>query len=315
MFCIRQTYLLNYLLYLLTYSLTHSHTHLLTLLTYFLTNLLTYSLTHSHTHLLTLLTYFLTNLLAHLLTHSLITYLLTYSLEQSPSWETNRFSTSQEIPHILWNPNVRYRIQKCLPPISILSQLDPAHIHTVFVIHQWQKCGFNMPVYRLHRVQEIHVIWLAGTLQFYNVSGVSSLIAERFVSFLHSRMPPRCSSEKVWSCAVVGHCTLLGKIFFESNLIWSCLFSGLTNETRLPCRYLAAAAVSTIVGRSTLADSGLHFLWNIDHSLVIWVMIGYRKRLLYCDWWREKTFSYVWTGSNFAVILTRQFEDQLSLSK
>ena len=66
----------------------------------------------------------------------------------------------------------------------------------------------------------------------------------------------------------LGHCTLLGKIFFESNLIWSCLFSGLTNETRLPCRYLAAA-VAAIVGPSTLADSGLHFVWNIDHSLVI----------------------------------------------
>jgi hypothetical protein len=31
-------------------------------------------------------------------------YLLTYSMEQSPSWEDNCFSASQEIPHILWNP-------------------------------------------------------------------------------------------------------------------------------------------------------------------------------------------------------------------
>jgi hypothetical protein len=29
-------------------------------------------------------------------------YLLTYSMEQSPSWESNRFSASQEIPRILW---------------------------------------------------------------------------------------------------------------------------------------------------------------------------------------------------------------------
>ena len=33
-------------------------------------------------------------------------YLLTYSMEQSPSWEANRFSDSQEIPHILWNPKI-----------------------------------------------------------------------------------------------------------------------------------------------------------------------------------------------------------------
>ena len=32
--------------------------------------------------------------------------LLTNSMEQSPSWEAKRFSASQEIPRILWNPKV-----------------------------------------------------------------------------------------------------------------------------------------------------------------------------------------------------------------
>jgi hypothetical protein len=30
--------------------------------------------------------------------------ILTYSMEQSPSWEANRFSASQESPQSLWNP-------------------------------------------------------------------------------------------------------------------------------------------------------------------------------------------------------------------
>jgi hypothetical protein len=53
--------------------------------------------------------------------------LLTHSIEQSPSWEANRFSASQEIPRISWKPKVHNRIQKSLPPVRIFSQFDPVH--------------------------------------------------------------------------------------------------------------------------------------------------------------------------------------------
>ena len=56
--------------------------------------------------------------------------LLTYSMVQSPSWESNWFATSQEIPRISRNPKVHYRTHKRPPPVSILGQPNPVHIPT-----------------------------------------------------------------------------------------------------------------------------------------------------------------------------------------
>jgi len=53
-------------------------------------------------------------------------------MEHIPSWPANWFSASQEIPRILWNPKIHYRINKCPPPVPMLSQLDSVHAPTFY---------------------------------------------------------------------------------------------------------------------------------------------------------------------------------------
>jgi len=57
-------------------------------------------------------------------------YSVTYSIEPSPSWEANQFSTSQEFPRILSYPNTHCRIYKFPPPLPILSQINPVNSPT-----------------------------------------------------------------------------------------------------------------------------------------------------------------------------------------
>jgi hypothetical protein len=55
-------------------------------------------------------------------------------MEPSPSWAAANYAATQELHSILWNPTVHYCVHNSTPLAPILSQIDPAHTISFYLI-------------------------------------------------------------------------------------------------------------------------------------------------------------------------------------
>jgi hypothetical protein len=119
---------------------------------------------------------------------TLYSFILTHSMEQRSSWEANRFSSSQEIPRILWNPKVHYPSHKCPPPVPILSQFDP-HPHptswrSILILSSHLCLGLPSGLYSfiVKKTETFISTAVQVVARFYNLTTNNEMLIHRILS-------------------------------------------------------------------------------------------------------------------------------------
>jgi hypothetical protein len=75
----------------------------------------------------------------------LTTYLL---MELSPSGGAANSAATQEIPSILWNPKVHYRVHKSPPLVPNLSPIHPIYLRSILILSTHLRLGLPNGLFR-----------------------------------------------------------------------------------------------------------------------------------------------------------------------
>jgi len=86
-------------------------------------------------------------------------------MKQSPFWEANSHSASQEIPCLTWNPNIHHHVHKNLPLVPMLIQMNLVHnfppkIHSCIFSHLCLGLpGFPAKIFYAFLISPMHATW------------------------------------------------------------------------------------------------------------------------------------------------------------